>query len=180
MRKIVAGFFISLDGVVEAPQDWHFPYMNDEMGQCVGAQAEAADAMLFGRATYEEFAAHWSHQGSDVPFADRLNNTAKYVVSTTLETVEWQNSTLLRGDLVEEITELKRRPGKNISISGSATLVRWLLGNGLLDELSLLVHPIVVGTGRRLFEDGLSQQPMTLVESATFKNGVVHLTYQPA
>ncbi|MEU7002256.1 dihydrofolate reductase family protein [Nonomuraea sp. NPDC046570] len=180
MRKIVAGFFISLDGVVEAPYKWHFPYMNDEMGQWVGAQADAADAMLFGRATYEEFAAYWPHQGSDVPLADQLNSTAKYVVSTTLDTVAWQNSVLLRGNLLEEITALKRQPGKNISITGSATLVRWLLGNGLLDELSLLVHPLVVGTGQRLFEDGLPQQPMTLVESTTFKTGVVHLTYQTA
>src|SRR6266704_1597736 len=141
MRKIVAGEFISLDGVVEAPNQWHFPYFNDEPG------------------------------------ADFMNNTPKFVVSTTLDKVEWQNSTLITGNFVEEITRLKEQPGKNIAISGSPTLVRWLLREGLLDELHLLVHPIVVGHGKRLFEGEAGQVPLKLVDSKTFSTGVLSLNY---
>lgn len=180
MRKIVAGLFISLDGVVESPDQWHFPYFNDEMGQAVGSAMAASDTMLLGRRTYEEFAAYWPDQSSDVPPADYMNNTPKLVVSTTLEKVEWQNSTLIDGhNMVEELTKLKQQPGKNISITGSATLVRSLLRVGLLDELGLLVHPIVVGRGRRLFEDGSDQVPLKLVDSKTFSTGVLSLTYAP-
>ena len=111
MRKIVAGLFISLDGVFEAPDQWHFPYFNDEMGEAVGSQMAAADTMLLGRVTYQEFAGFWPHQGSDVELADQMNNTPKVVVSTTLDAVdEWQNSTLINGNVAEELTALKRQP----------------------------------------------------------------------
>jgi dihydrofolate reductase len=180
MRKIVAGLFISLDGVIEAPDQWHFPYFNDEMGEAVGSQMAASDTMLLGRVTYQEFAGYWPHQTSDVEGADFMNNTPKLVVSTTLDTVEWQNSTLIKGNVVEELTRLKQQPGKDIAITGSATLVRSLLRDGLLDELRLLVHPIVVGRGKRLFEDGGDQQPLQLVDAQTFSTGVLYLTYQPA
>ena len=154
MRKIVAGLFISLDGVFEAPDQWHFPYFNDEMGEAVGSQMAAADTMLLGRVTYQEFAGFWPHQGSDVELADQMNNTQKVVVSTTLDAVdEWQNSTLINGNVAEELTALKRQPGKDIGITGSGTLIRSLLHDDLLDELRLLVHPIVVGGGKRLFID---------------------------
>ena len=103
MRKIVAGLFISLDGVVEAPDQWHFPYFNDEMGEAVGSQMAAADTMLLGGVTYQEFAGYWPQQGDDVEFADLMNNTPKLVVSTTLDSVEWQNSTLINGDVAEEL-----------------------------------------------------------------------------
>jgi dihydrofolate reductase len=179
MRKIVAGLFMTLDGVVESPEKWQFAYFNDEVGQAVGSAMAEADTMLLGRRTYQEFAAYWPHQTSDAPFADYMNNTPKLVVSTTLDAVEWQNSTLINGNVVEEIAKLKQQPGKNISITGSATLVRSLLRVGLLDELSLLVHPIVVGAGQRLFEGG-DQLPLTLVRSQTFSTGVVALAYQPA
>ncbi|GGQ34801.1 dihydrofolate reductase family protein [Streptosporangium pseudovulgare] len=179
MRKIVAGFFLSLDGVMESPEKWHFPYFNEEMGQAVAAQAAGADAMLLGRATYQEFAGYWPTAGDD-PMAAQMNETPKYVVSSTLKTLEWQNSTLISGNVVEEITRLKQGPGRDISITGSATLVRSLLREGLLDELRLLVHPIVVGSGRRLFPEGGEQTPLKLVESQTFGTGVVHLVYHPA
>jgi dihydrofolate reductase len=181
MRRIVAGLFISLDGVVEAPDQWHFPWFNDEMGEAVGSGMAAADAMLLGRVTYQEFAAYWADKGSDVELADQMNNTPKYVVSTTLDTVEWRNSTLIRSGVPKELTNLKRKPGKDISIIGSATLVRSLMRDNLLDELRLLVHPIVVGKGKRLFEEGSPQKKaLKLVDSKTFKTGVVYLTYQPA
>ncbi len=180
MRKIVAGLFISLDGVVEAPDKWHFPYWSDEMGEAVQSQMAAADTMLLGRRTYEEFAGFWPQQKSDVPAADFMNNTPKLVVSTTLDTVEWQNSTLIKGNVAQELSKLKQQPGKDISITGSATLVRSLLRDNLLDELRLLVHPIVVGSGKRLFEEGTGQVPLKLVDSKTFSTGVLYLTYAPA
>ena len=124
MRKIIAGLFISLDGVVEAPQDWHFPYFNDEMGEAVAAQADAADTMLFGRNTFEEFAGFWPQQGSDVPFADVINKTPKVLVSTTLKSVEWGPTTIVSGDVIEAVKALKQQSGKAISITGSPTLVR--------------------------------------------------------
>ncbi|MCA2223583.1 dihydrofolate reductase family protein [Nonomuraea aurantiaca] len=178
MRKIVAGLFISLDGVVESPEKWHFPYFNDEMGEIVGSQMEQADAMLLGRRTYQEFAAHWPHEDpADNPFADRMNNTPKYVVTNTLDTAEWQNTTIIKGDVVSGLTELKQQPGKDIGITGSAALVRSLLADGLLDELRLLVHPIVVGSGKRLFEEGTGQIPLQLADSRTLSTGVLSLTY---
>ena len=180
MRKIVAGLFVSLDGVVEAPEQWHFPYFNDEMGETIGSQMAGSDTMLLGRRTYEEFAAYWADKGSDVPLADEINEIPKLVASTTLDHVEWQNSTLIRGDLAKELTRMKREPGKDISITGSATLVRSLLRDDMLDELRLLVHPIVVGTGKRLFDGVLDQKPLKLVDSKVFTTGVLYLTYAPA
>jgi dihydrofolate reductase len=180
MRKIVAGLFISLDGVIESPEKWHFPYFNDEMGQAVGGQMAMADTMLLGRHTYEEFAAYWDGKTSaDEPFADQMNGTPKVVVSKTLKKVGWQNCTLVNDNVVQELTKLKEQPGKNISISGSAALVRSLLRDDLLDELRLLVHPIVVGSGKRLFDDGLHKS-LKLVDSQTFSTGVLHLTYEAA
>jgi dihydrofolate reductase len=182
MRKVVASELMSLDGVMEAPEKWHLPYFNDEMGEAIGAAMANADAMLFGRVTYEEFAAFWTYQGGDdQEFADYMNNTPKYVVSTTLqEPLEWQNSTLIKGNnLAEEITRLKDQPGKDITISGSGALVRSLLAEEILDELRLMVHPIVVGSGKRLFEDWSEQKALELVDSKTFSTGVLYLTYQP-
>ena len=181
MRKVTAGLFVSLDGVVESPEKWQLPYFNDEMGEAIGAAMAEADAMLLGRVTYQEFASYWPGVSSeDQPFADHMNNTPKFVVSTTLdEPLEWQNSTLIKGNVAEEIAKLKQQPGKNIGITGSATLVRSLLRDNLLDELGLLVHPIVVGSGRRLFEEGGDQKELKLVDSRTFSTGVVYLTYQP-
>lgn len=180
MRKIVAGLFISLDGVVEAPESWHFPYFDDEMGEIVTSQMEAADTMLLGRRTYEAFAAYWPAQGSDVPLADRMNGTPKLVASTTLTAVDWQNSTLIEGDVATALRSLKAQPGKDISITGSGTLVRSLLRDGVLDELRLLVHPIVLGQGQRLFEDGIGRVPLRLIESRTLRTGVLYTAYAPA
>ena len=182
MRKVIAAEFVSLDGVMESPDQWHFPYFNDEMGQTIGEGFAASDAMLMGRVLYEEWAAYWPQQDPEEnPVAEQMNGVQKYVVSTTLEEpLEWQNSTLIRGDVAEEISELKRQPGKEIVISGSGALVRSLLRNGLIDELRLMVHPIVVGSGKRLFEEDEEQIALELVDSKTFATGVVYLTYRPA
>ncbi len=178
MRKITAAFFMSLDGVVESPDKWHFPYFNDEMGAAIGASMAEADALLLGRVNYQDWAAYWP--SSDDEFAGFLNNVPKYVVSTTLEEATWNNSTLIKDDVAAQITRLKQQPGKNIAMSGSATLVRWLLENDLLDVLQLMIHPIVVGSGQRLFSDTSAQKPLKLVASTTFSSGVVYLTYQRA
>ncbi|MCC6313407.1 MAG: dihydrofolate reductase [Thermomicrobiales bacterium] len=180
MRKIVSGLFLSLDGVYEAPHQWHFPYWSDEMGEVVQTQMDASDAMLLGRVGYQEFAQYWPQQPSDGDIADHMNETPKYVVSTRLAAVgEWRNSTLVTGDIMAEIRALKTQPGKDIGMTGSGVLVRSLLREGLLDELHLLVHPIVVGTGKRLFPDETPRQGLRLVASRPLPNGVLYLTYAP-
>jgi dihydrofolate reductase len=182
VRKVIVSEFVSLDGVFEAPDQWHFPYFNDEMGQEVGAAMGQADAMLMGRVLYEEWSAFWPQQDSEEnPIAARMNGIQKYVVSTTLEgPLGWNNSTLIGENVAEEISRLKQQPGKDISISGSGSLVRSLLKDGLIDELRLMVHPVVVGSGKRLFEEGGEQIALELVDSKTFSTGVVYLTYAPA
>jgi dihydrofolate reductase len=179
MRKIVAGLFISLDGVVEAANEWMGPWFNDELGQAIGSMMGAQDAMLLGRVTYQEFAAHWPNQAGEM--ADTMNGTAKYVVSATLPSADWQNSTLIpAAGALAEIAELKQRPGQNIGMTGSATLVSSLLREGLVDELHPFVMPLVVGSGKRLFGTEGARLPLKLLDSATFQTGVVHLTYAKA
>lgn len=181
LRKIVASLYVTLDGVIEAPEKWHFPYANDEFMQALEDQVAASDAMLLGRRTYDVFAAYWPHQGSNVTMADQMNNTTKYVVSTTLKSADWKNTTLISGDVAGELTRLKQQPGKNIAITGSATLVWSLLRDNLLDELTLLVHPLVAGgEGKRLFSESDKRTPLTLVEHTKFTTDVLKLTYQPA
>lgn len=178
MRKIVAGLFISLDGVVEAPETWTGPYHSPEVdGTIYGAMA-AADTLLLGRRTYQTF--EQAFAANSDPMAATMNSLRKVVVSTTLGTATWQNSTLIDEDVAGRIADLKAEPGANIGMSGSATLVRWLLREGLLDELNLIVCPLVVGHGKRLFEDEGEPVPLELVESAAFANGVQHLVYQQA
>ena len=179
MRKIVAGLFISLDGVIEDVNEWMSPWFTPELGQAVGSMIGAQDTMLLGRVTYQEFAAHWPHQTGDM--ADMMNGTPKYVVSSTLESAAWQNTTVIpAASVVAEIAELKQRPGKNIGMTGSATLVSSLLREGLLDELHLFVFPLVLGSGKRLFATPGAKLPLKLIGSVTFETGVVQLTYAEA
>ena len=182
MRKVIVSEFVSLDGVMEAPEEWHFPYWSDEMGQEIGAAMGQTDAMLMGRVNYEEWADFWPQQDPEEnPAAVHINGVRKYVVSTTLEEpLGWENSTLIKENVAEEIAGLKRQTGGDISVSGSGSLVRSLLQYGLIDELGLMVHPIVVGSGKRLFEEGGDQIALELVDSRTFSTGVVYLTYRPA
>jgi len=185
MRKIVAGLFISLDGVVEEPGDWHFPYFNDEMGAAVTATLGAADIVLFGRRTYDSFAGAWPEREAageeDAEMAKALGDVRKIVVSNQPLEFTWRNSEQLEGDLVGTVTALKNEPGEGtIGLSGSVSVVRQLLAAGLLDELHLLVHPIAVRKGMRLFDEGESPIPLTLLSSETFKTGVLNLVYGPA
>jgi len=164
---------------MESPETWAFAYSSDEMEEANAAGMAASDALLLGRVTYQLLAAYWPHQSSDVPIADYINTTPKFVVSTTLDTVEWRNSTVIGGNVNEELVRLKRLPGKDITIIGSAALVRSLLRDGLLDELRLMVPPIVLGSGKRLFPDGSEQMSLKLADAKTFSTGVLYLTYQP-
>ena len=179
MRKIVAGLMMSVDGVVESPETWTGPYFSPEIGQVVGSVMANADTMLLGRVTYQTFAASFAGNTSD-PMAAQMNATPKVVVSATLDKADWENSALIRNDVAQEITRLKDRPGKNINISGSATLVAWLLSQGLLDELNLLLFPIVVGYGKRLFSSQGPMTALTLAHSESFSTGVTQLIYHPA
>ena len=180
MRKIKSNFFISLDGVVESPDQWHFPYFDDAMGGAVGAAFSTSDAMLMGRVLYEEWAGYWPDH-ADEPFGDVINPIQKYVVSTTLQSADWENTELLSGDVAAQLREIKAQDGGDISMSGSATTVRWLLREGLLDELNLLVHPIAVGKGMaRLFPEGEETVPLKLLSAETFATGVLNLSYAPA
>jgi len=180
MRKITAGMFTSVDGVVEAPDQWHFPYFNDEMGAAVDAQLGAADTILLGRETYDSFAGAWPDReadgGEDAEFAKKLGDARKIVVSRQRLEFDWRNSEQLTGDLLDGVTALKNEPGGDIAMSGSVSVVRQLLAAGLLDELHLLVHPIAVRTGARLFDDG-DTIPLRLLSATAFKTGVVHLVY---
>jgi dihydrofolate reductase len=178
MRKIVAGLAITLDGVGESPSS-HWLLFNDEMNEVIGAGVAQSDAILLGRNTYLQFAELWPKLGSDVPMADFMNNTPKYIVSSSLTTLDWANSSLVTGDLAEEVAQLKERPGKNIQIPGSPRLVRSLLRDGLLDGLSLMVHPIVLGAGMRLFDEVTNRIGLKLIESRTLSTGVLCVTYQP-
>jgi dihydrofolate reductase len=184
MRKITAGLFISLDGVVEAPDQWHFPYFNDEMGAAVSATLGAADTVLFGRKTYDSFAGAWPERETtgeeDAGFAKTLGDARKIVASNQKLEFTWRNSEQLEGDLVEAVTALKNETGGNIALSGSVSVVRQLLAAGLLDELHLLVHPIAIRKGMRLFDEGETPIPLTLISSETFKTGVLNLVYGPA
>jgi dihydrofolate reductase len=181
MRKIKSNFFISLDGVVESPDKWHFPYFNDEMGAAVGAGFATAGALLMGRVLYDEWAAYWPEH-ADEPFGDVMNSIKKYVVSDSLRAVEWQNSELISGNVATQtLTDIKAQEGGDIAMSGSPTTVRWLLREGLLDELNLLVHPLVVGDGMaRLFPPDEPSTPLELMTAQTFKTGVLNLRYAPA
>jgi dihydrofolate reductase len=179
MSKIVSNFFMSLDGVVEAPDQWHMPYFNEEMGAAIGRGMETNRAFLMGRVLYEEWAGYWPDKGDDDEFAAFFNSVRKYVVSNSLEIATWNNTTIVSGDVPQQLREIKARMDGDIVISGSPTLVRSLLGDGLVDELRLLVHPIVVGHGARLFEDTTSHA-VELVGHEVFSTGVLNLTYAPA
>ncbi len=176
MRKVVVTEFMSLDGVMEEP-GWTFKYWNDEIAKFKGEESSASDALLLGRVTYQGFAAAWPESKDEG--ADYFNSVRKYVVSKTLEEpLEWNNSTLIKDNIVEEITNLKQQDGKDIAVHGSATLVQMLMQHHLVDRYRLLVYPVVVGKGKRLFKEGIPAT-LKLLESQSFSSGVVALVYEP-
>lgn len=175
MRNIVVTEFVSLDGVMEHPA-WTAPYWNDEIAHFKGEETAASDALLLGRVTYQGFAAAWPESKDEG--AEYFNGVRKYVVSTTLDTVEWNNSMLIKGDIVAEIAKLKQQDGRDMTVHGSATLVQTLMQHRLVDRYRLLVYPVVLGTGKRLFQEGTTAT-LKLLESQSFSSGVVALMYQP-
>ena len=177
MRKLIAGLFISLDGVVEAPDQWQLDFFDEDMGKAMQSMLDKSSTALMGRVTYQAWADYWPN-ASDEPFASWINNIPKYVASTTLKDVSWRNTSLLKGPLADDIARLKQQPGQNITVTGSPTLVRSLLKGGLLDELTLSVHPVVVGRGERLFHDGDDLKRLKLLDSSITGSGVAILTYQ--
>ncbi len=182
MRKVTSGLFISLDGVTESPDKWQFDNFDDDMAAAMASYLATEDTVLLGRVTYQDWVGYWP-TSTDEPYASHINNTPKYVVSTTLDKVEWgkwDNAKLIKGNVAGEIANLKQQPGKSIGVAGSPTLVRSLLQDDLLDELTLMVHPVVVGSGKRLFKDGSGLRRLKLVDSKITRTGVAILTYQPA
>ena len=176
MRKIVVTEFMSLDGVMEEPA-WTFTYWNEEIAKFKGEESSASDALLLGRVTYQGFAAAWPQSKDEG--ANYFNSVRKYVISETLEEpLEWHNSTLIKVNIVEEITNVKQQDGQDIAVHGSATLVQTLMQHDLVDQYRLLVYPVVVGKGKRLFEEGIPAT-LKLLESQSFSSGVVALIYEP-
>ena len=194
MSILTLNAFLSLDGVMQAPgapdEDtsgdflhggWLVPYADDDMGRIVVESFARADAFLLGRTTYQIFAAHWPRvtDAAD-PVAGALNRLPKHVASTTLDAVEWNNSSLIRGDVVKAVGQLKARYERELQVHGSIGLVQTLIANDLIDELRLFHYPVVLGTGKRLFGTGAAPAAMTLVESRTTSTGVVYARYRLA
>jgi dihydrofolate reductase len=176
MRKIIVSTFVTLDGVMEEPQNWHSQFWSDELTEYAHGVLFASDALLLGRETYEGFASSWASRTGE--FADRINSLPKFVASTTLqEPLAW-NASLITGDVPAEVSKLKQQPGQDIVMYGSSTLVRALMPHGLIDELRLWVFPVVLGSGRRLFPEG-SHAKLKLVDTKTFSSGAIVLSYQP-
>ncbi len=186
MRNVVVSEFITMDGVFGDPGGaektehggWSFKFWSDESARYKYDELFAADALLLGRVTYEGFAAAWPAMTDD-EFGERMNSVPKYVASTTLDKVEWQNSRLIEGDVVEAVAALKQQEGQNILVGGSGELADTLLRAGLVDELRFLVSPVVLGSGRRFFKDGSPPKVMELAEAVTFASGVLAVTYRP-
>ena len=177
MRKIVESTLVSADGVIGDPQRWAMDYRDQEVQDEALERLAGCEAMLMGRRTYEVFAAMWPGQAGR--FADRMNSIRKYVFSSTLATADWANSAIVRGDVVAEVTKLKQQDGQELAIYGHGRLAKTLLEHGLVDELRLSIHPVLVGHGQLFFADG-EQTAMKFLSAKTFGTGVVVLSYQPA
>jgi dihydrofolate reductase len=188
MRKVVVSEYVTADGVMEDPGGaegfehggWSFQFWSDESAKFKFDELFASDALLLGRVTYEGFAKAWPAMTDEQGFADRMNSLPKFVVSTTLEKAEWNNSRLIKGNIPEEIAGLKQQPGQDILVGGSRRLVHTLMQHDLIDEYRLLVHPVVLGSGKRLFADGSGKKALKLIDTKAFSSGVVALSYQPA
>ncbi|MFG3206662.1 dihydrofolate reductase family protein [Streptomyces sp. NPDC048192] len=192
MRKIIVCTFLSLDGVMQAPggpdEDaesgfeyggWQKPVSDDEVGAAVAGWYEHSDAMLLGRKTYDIFAAYWPTADAGNPFTERMNGMRKYVASRTLTSLEWENSTLLEGDVADAVRELKASEGGDINVVGSGDLAQTLMRHDLVDEYRLTIHPVIIGTGKRLFADGAVPTALKPVSVSTTKSGTVVGVYQP-
>lgn len=179
MRRIVASTFVTLDGVMEAPESWSFDFQGEDTMHAALDLLLASEALLLGRVTYQGFAAAWPSRRDPLGFADTINRMPKYVVSQTVSDPTWDPTTVIRDDVPAAIRELKSRPGGDILMYGSATLMRSLAEHDLVDEYNLLLSPVVVGAGKRLFPEGIARHKLRLVDVSPFRGGIVALRYQP-
>jgi dihydrofolate reductase len=177
MRKVVGYLLMSLDGVIEDPSDW-LELFDEVAGDNMVKVINAQDAVLLGRVQYQEWAAYWPAVPDEHPFSHFINHVHKYVVSTTLSSVDWQPATLIKGDVFQEIAQLKQQPGKNIGAHGSITLIHSLLEHNLLDELELLVFPVLAGRGRHLLAEENNRRQLKLISSKPTSTGALILSYQ--
>src|SRR6202171_2999374 len=178
--RLVATEYLSLDGVFEEPGRWSGPFFNDEAGQFKWAELQASDALLLGRKTYEGFSAAWPNMKGTGEFGEKMNTMTKYVVSSTLGKVEWPGSKLVKGDLPKEIRRLKREPGRDLLLSGSGQLFNALMQENLIELYRFMVHPIVLGKGMRLLDDGPVSRNLELTGTTRFATGIVILELTPA
>jgi len=179
MRKVVLTEFITLDGVIEGPDKWSFPYWADEIGKVKYDELFASDAMLLGRVTYEGFAAAWPTMEGTGDFGERMNSLPKHVASRTLRETTW-NATVIEGDVAVAVAALKQQEGQDILVGGSGDLAQTLMEHDLIDEYRLMVYPLVVGSGKRLFREGGPAPKLRLAATQSFSTGVVLLTYEAA
>ena len=183
LRKLVVSEWVTLDGVFDADsmKEWFEPYDSPDRQEYIKENVLTSDAFLVGRVTYEMLAAYWPNQkNNEMGVADRLNSAPKYVVSSTLKKAEWNNSTIINEDVVEEITKLKQQSGQDILVFGSAKLVQSLMEADLVDEYRFLVHPIIMGRGKRFFRDEMVATKLKLVKTKTLNSGVILDCYQSA
>jgi dihydrofolate reductase len=180
MRKIVATEYVTLDGVMDEPGKWSGPFFNDEAIKFKYDELFASDALLLGRVTYEGFAKAWPTMEGTGDFGERMNSMPKYVVSTTLQNAEWTNSHVISANVIEETSKLKEEPGQDLLLAGSGMLLHTLMEHDLVDEYRLMLHPIVLGGGKKLFESENQAKTLKLVEAKPFTSGIVILTYHPA
>ena len=178
--RLVATEYLSLDGVFEEPGHWSGPFFNDQAAQFKLSELQASDALLLGRKTYEGFAAAWPSMTDEAGFSEKMNTMPKYVVSSSLDRVDWPGSLLVKGDLVEEIRKLKEQPGRDLLLSGSAQLCNALTKANLIDVYRFMLHPVILGKGEKLFADGDAQRVLNLTDTQTFNSGIVILQYEPA
>ncbi len=177
--RVVASEYVSLDGVADEPGQWSIPYFSDDLARYKLDELLATDALLLGRVTYDGFAGAWPSMTDEQGFADRMNSLPKYVASTTLDEPTW-NASVIEGDIAGKVAALRQEAGQNLLLGGSFSILRTLMDRNLIDEYRLLVHPVVVGSGRRLFENGGTPASFTLSATQTFDSGVVALAYEPA
>jgi len=177
--RLVATEYMSVDGVMDEPGKWSFPFWSEQAAKFKEEELLATDALLLGRLTYEGFAAAWPTMKDTGEFGGRMNSIKKYVVSSTLKNPTWTNTTVITGDPVEEIKKLRAQPGKDLLLSGSGTLVRSLIPHDLIDEFRLMIHPIVLGKGKRLFHGDEPERVLQLTGVKQFPTGVTVLSYEP-
>ncbi len=178
--RLVATEYLSLDGVFEEPGKWSGPWFNDEAGRFKWDELQASDAQLLGRKTYEGFASAWPTMEGTGEFGEKMNTMPKYVVSTTLDKAEWPGSKLIKSNVMDEIRKLKKQPGKDLLLAGSGQLFNALVKENLIDLYRFMVHPVILGRGIRLFDDGAARRPLDLKETKRFASGIVILELEPA